>query len=383
MAILIYGLPMKPIYRFKKHIQIRLYQWCSLIFFALILLPSCKQKQPKQVSIIWDKSKAVALLIPAALINDADIVTAKAALRISLAKTNNGTAILGDIEAQEGDIIFRPLVPFTHGLAYDVLYNDKVVSSIQIPSVSNAAAPLIKDIYPTSDTLPENLLKLYIQFSQPMQEGISLQHIALLDEHKDTMQATFLDLQPELWNEDRTILTLWLDPGRIKRDLIPNKKMGNPLKSGSSYTLIVSNNWKSAAGLALQQTFTKQFVVTERDGTSPDINQWKILLPAAATNQPLQVFFNEPLDYFLLQETIQVMDNLNNKVAGKLVIDKEEKSIKFIPADNWHKGVYTIQVQSILEDAAGNNLNRLFDRDTWLKNAKKDQQIFIRPFKIQ
>ena len=42
---------------------------------------------------------------------------------------------------------------------------------------------------------------------------------------------TFLDLQPELWNAEGTVLTLWLDPGRIKRDLIPNKELGIPLKA--------------------------------------------------------------------------------------------------------------------------------------------------------
>ena len=38
------------------------------------------------------------------------------------------------------------------------------------------------------------------------------------------MKSIFLELENELWNPEHTQLTLWLDPGRIKRDLIPNQR---------------------------------------------------------------------------------------------------------------------------------------------------------------
>ena len=55
-----------------------------------------------------------------------------------------------------------------------------------------------------------------------MEEGRSTRYVVLVKEGVDTLKGTFLDLQPELWNDDATELTLWLDPGRIKLDLIPN-----------------------------------------------------------------------------------------------------------------------------------------------------------------
>ena len=85
-------------------------------------------------------------------------------------------------------------------------------------------------IYPTQDTVPENLLKIYLQFSKPMREGQALRHIELLKNNRDTLPGVFLDLQPELWNVDRTTLTVWLDPGRIKRDLQPNGPIGKRRK---------------------------------------------------------------------------------------------------------------------------------------------------------
>ena len=66
-----------------------------------------------------------------------------------------------------------------------------------------------------------------------MQEGQALENITVIKNGKDTIPSIFLDLQPELWNKERTILTLWLDPGRIKRDLQPNKKLGLPLELGA------------------------------------------------------------------------------------------------------------------------------------------------------
>ena len=103
-----------------------------------------------------------------------------------------------------------------------------------------------------------------------MSEGQSQKHIFLLNHNNDTIKDVFLDLQPELWDEDRTVLTMWLDPGRIKRDLIPNLQKGNPLKKGQQYTLAVAGEWKDEEGLPLKASYTRKFFVGERDSTGPD-----------------------------------------------------------------------------------------------------------------
>lgn len=238
-------------------------------------------------------------------------------------------------------------------------------------------------IFPTTDTLPENLLKIYLQFSYPMREGESQKYISLLDEKNDTVPGVFLDLTPELWNKERTILTLWLDPGRIKRELIPNQQLGNPLQKGERYTFIISGNWRDVQGLPLQQPYSKSFIVGARDNISPDPGKWKLKIPAAQTIEPLEIHFSESLDHFLLQETIYIVDENNNSVAGKIQIRNNDSNLQFIPNNKWQPGKYSLQAQSILEDLAGNNLNKLFDRDIRVKKLNTDKSMFEKTFEIK
>jgi hypothetical protein len=222
------------------------------------------------------------------------------------------------------------------------------------------------------------LLKMYFEFSEPMVEGTSLSHITLMRSDGDTMKGTFLDLDPELWNTDGTVLTLWLDPGRIKRDLIPNKELGAPLKTNERYTLYVDESWQSKHGLSLGQTYSKTFVTKVRDDVSPSPSLWRIDVPSAGTNEPLIVRFESPLDYFLAKNAVTVKASDGSIVAGGIEIDKNETIYRFIPATPWQVGRFVLHVESRLEDLAGNNLNRPFDRDVdGLKHTNHEQQPFF------
>ncbi len=210
---------------------------------------------------------------------------------------------------------------------------------------------------------------MYFEFSQPMVEGSSLQHLTLIRNDRDTMRGTFLDLQPELWNSDGTVLTLWLDPGRIKRDLIPNKELGSPLKQGERYTLHVNKSWQSKNGVQLAKKYSKTFVTINRDEESPDPLTWKVSAPSSNNKQPFEIRFPQPLDYFLLKECITILNSNGDIVSGEMVIDDEERILRFVPDEPWTKGTFALRIESRLEDLAGNNLNRPFESNV-RKNAR-------------
>lgn len=364
---------MTALYKFLLRRRIRLGKPLSLIFFAL-LFAGCRQKEDKQLSLFWEEGKAAGIVIPQSLLESSGMEVIKNNLQVRLQKTD--VAIFGDFQlVTNNNVLFRPLVPLFSGRQYDVFFNQKFIGSIMVPVPDARDAPELVAIYPSADTLPENLLKIYLQFSSPMREGEALQHLHLLNDKGDTIPATFLDLQPELWNEEGTTLTVWLDPGRIKRDLVPNQRMGNPLQAGGVYSIRVDSSWKNTQGLSLKQSFKKNFFVGGRDGASPQLNNWTLLLPEANTLQPLQLDFKEPLDYFLLKETVQVLNEKGAVVEGNISITDNESGLQFIPAKPWQKGRYRLQVASYLEDLAGNNLNRLFDRDILLQ--KKREGAFV------
>jgi hypothetical protein len=349
-----------------------------------ILLPSllcihCRQARDKSsVSIVSNDDKAVSVIIRGAAVSEDELSTR---LKVQLVKPGERLPVLGDYSKEGNEVIFDPIVPLTKGLRYEVLLDDTLLSEILIP-IGNSKSPTLLSIYPSQDSLPENLLKMYFEFSEPMVEGSSLSHVTLIRNDRDTMRGTFLDLQPELWNSDGTVLTLWLDPGRIKRDLIPNKELGSPLKQGERYTLHVNKFWQSKNGIPLTKNYTKTFVVIHRDEEVPDPMKWKISVPSSHNNQSLEIQFQQPLDYALVKECFTVLNSNGDIITGEMAIADEEKILRFVPDEPWNKGTFALRIESRLEDLAGNNLNRPFDRDVNKKN-EGTQEIFKKEFEVQ
>jgi hypothetical protein len=262
------------------------------------------------------------------------------------------------------------------------MVNHEPIGVLSVPGPT-APAPELVAIYPARDTVPENLLKVYLRFSAPMMEGRSASFVHLVKEGRDTMNGTFLDLQPELWNPEGTVLTLWLDPGRIKLDLIPNKELGNPLSHGATYSLVVGAGWRSKEGVPLSQAVNKSFYVGARDDRSPEIKMWAVTEPDAGTTDPLVVDFNESLDRLLMEEAIGITDEKQVRVDGSIRISRNDSRLEFIPDSLWTPGAYLISVESRLEDLAGNNMNRLFETDLSKAVRKESRPFYERAFVIK
>jgi hypothetical protein len=329
----------------------------GLIFFLI----ACRPHPHPGPRIIWEKDKAVALQIFEEIsYTNTDSILSQLQIRLNM--PGNNKPVLGTyIKAGEG-VIFRPLIPFTRGLNYQVFIKGKQRYSLSIPMADKRDAPTIVAVYPSADTLPENLLKFYIGFSRPMKQGEALRHILLIKNEKDTVRDVFLDLQPELWNNEQTVLTLWLDPGRIKRDLQPNKNFGNPLSGRSPYRLLIQNDWEADNGLKAENSFEKKFHTYTRDSISPDPLAWKLAIPASGSTEPLTIAFNETLDYFLLKKSFRIKKD-NKSIEAAVLIKNKERMLQLVPQQPWTTGKYILEIAPEIEDLAGNNLDHLFDRD--------------------
>lgn len=350
--------------------RIRLGASLSLIFFVF-LLTGCRQKGPESLSLQWSDNQATGIRIPKALLANSREQNPGTALQVRL--QNSAVPMLGEYHVSEEAVFFTPLLPLSPGKHYEVFYNKDLMGRLVVPVPGQGNAPVLMAVYPSADTLPENLLKLYLRFSSPMRAGEALQHIQLLNERGDTARDVFLDLQPELWNSEGTTLTLWLDPGRIKRDLIPHRRLGNPLQYGKRYQLVVDSAWKDVRGLAMEQGYTKQFIAGERDQTAPRPDAWTLEVPKGRSAAPLRINLNEPLDYFLLQEAIQVINKEGRLMKTEVRVGAGEKRIEVFPENKWTAGWYRLRIASHLEDLAGNSLNRLFDRDVTAPQKKEQE----------
>jgi hypothetical protein len=286
-------------------------------------------------------------------------------------------AILGDYTVEENAIVFQPRFPLRPGLKYRAVFNParlpasaKLVAAAAERSFSRPPPPAapptnVAHVYPSRGTLPENQLKFYIHFSASMSRGDSYQHIQLFEESGKEVEFPFLELGEELWDDTGTRFTLFFDPGRIKRGLKPREEVGPSLEEGKSYTLRIRRAWLDATGNPLTKDFEKKFSVAAPDDIQPDLQKWRLTAPPAATRQPLEVQFDEPLDHAMLGRVLAVKNSQSEQLAGQITIDTGETRWHFIPAQPWSAGQYTLVIDTALEDLAGNSLLRPFEVDVF------------------
>lgn len=276
--------------------------------------------------------------------------------------TESKPPILGRFEISDVHLLFYPHFTLEGGRFYTLQINPQVSYSFKA-NYTNETLPELTNIFPSSDQLPSNLLKFYLHFSAPMQAGNSYSQVVLIDQKGDTLQAPFVALSPELWNDDNTRLTLWLDPGRIKRDLGPNQLFGPVLQPRQTYELVIKSSWKNQQGLPLSKNYRKNFRVIQADRQKIKPESWTLNIPKAGTTGALIIDFIQPMDAALAQRMIQVVNSKNELIACQFLLGADEKSLQIKPINTWESGVYQLKIDTYLEDICGNNLIRPFDRD--------------------
>ena len=268
----------------------------------------------------------------------------------------------GIVRADKYCLHFLPQFSFQPGVRYRATFTPRdqkpVSSTFEIPVQKFGPTTVVSQIYPTADLLPENLLKFYLYFSAPMSGGHIYEHIQLTNDRGQPVELPFLEIDEELWSPDMTRLTLFLDPGRIKRGVKPLEEVGSALEAGKSYTLTIASAWLDARGAPLKQSFLKKFRVTDSDREPPDLAAWKITPPKAGTRDPLQIQFTDPMDHALALRMIRLLD-----VPGSATLSQHEKLWSFTPAEPWRAGQHQILVQTTIEDLAGNNVGKPFEVD--------------------
>lgn len=243
------------------------------------------------------------------------------------------------------------------------------------------ASPVLTTIYPSGDSLPANHLKFYLHFSEPMREGVFLDHCRLLDDRGKLVPEPFRET--ELWSADLRRLTLWLHPGRQKTGVNLNDEFGPVLEPGRRYTLAVSGNWPSAVGVPMGAEVRKEFQTVPRASAQLDSAQWRIAVPHANTRQPLEVRFPAPLDHALLTRCLRVFASGGVPVRGEVKIADEEKTWHFTPRTPWTGTEHRLAVESVLEDLAGNSLARPFEVDLEAPPPRRVPSVIELPFRPQ
>jgi hypothetical protein len=252
---------------------------------------------------------------------------------------------------------------------------------VALPPAASAAPVHVTGIFPSSDEVPENQLRMYVHFSGPMGRRGGLDHISLLDDHGKPVVDPFLPVDGELWNADRTRYTVFFDPGRQKRGILPNREMGFSLAAGHRYTLVIDREWVDGNGNPLGESFTKSFRVTPPDLAPLDPKSWTIVPPREGTRDPISVTFPEPFDHGLLQRAVGVRRN-GAPVVGDVRVDAHETRWTMTPNEPWRSGDYAVIALGILEDLAGNRIGRAFEVISKDDKGENDAAVNAVPFSL-
>jgi hypothetical protein len=292
----------------------------------------------------------------------------------TLAHQANQPALLGRYRIEQKVLRFEPRFPLQPGARYRARLDfsrlpdpqagkKPLVKQFTLPKVRPTASTAVKQVYPSTNKLPENQLKFYIHFSAPMSRGEAYQRVHLLDAGGKEVESPFLELDEELWDPSHQRFTLFFHPGRVKRGLKPREEFGPILVEGKTYTFVVDKDWTDAQGNPLRESFKKVFSVGPPDDQPPDPKTWKIHPPPAGSLEPLTVGFPKPMDHAMLHRVIWVSGSGEEKVAGAVTVQAEETSWQFTPQKAWQAGTYVLVVEKTLEDLAGNTIGRPFEVD--------------------
>jgi len=299
-------------------------------------------------------------------------------------------AMLGTYEFASGVLQFHPRFPLAPGVRYRAVFHIPGTAPIEAffdgPPQPVESTTRVEQIFPSAAVLPVNILKLYVVFSAPMSRGQEWNHIHLLDQKGKPVDSALLEIDQELWDPQMRRITVLFDPGRIKRDLAPNLKMGLPLIEGRQYSVVVDRGFIDARGAPLANEFRKTFHAgpVDREPLAPA--QWRIVAPQSGTRIGLRLELPKPLDYALLRRTIVVHGPAGaapgDQIAGAISIANDETEWSFVPSLPWKRGSYRLSIDNTLEDVAGNRPGRAFDRNEGDRERSPKGSILV-PFEIR
>ena len=279
--------------------------------------------------------------------------------------------LAGTYDIEDDALVFHPSYPIEPGVHYRAVYKSPlggaaVEKTFEWPRQDRTPSTRVEHVYPSADVLPSNQLRLYIYFSAPMSRSEAARYIHVLDERGKILQgaeAVFLPGE-ELWDPNFQRLTMTFDPGRIKRGLTSNEKIGPPIAEGKRYTLVIDRDWPDARGAPLVVGFRKSYRGGPAERNPPDPKEWRVTPPKASTVEAVVVDFRTPMNYPLLQRMIQV-SGVQGGVTGTVSIDRQETRWRFTPREPWKTGDYRLIVNTAIEDLAGNHIGQPFDIDTF------------------
>ena len=308
-----------------------------------------------------------------------------------------GALMAGIYAIEDRQIRFTPRFPLRPGVTYQVSFDSdclfdapgadcragpKTYASFTTEANSPPPPAKVAMIEPQADALPANLLRFYIHFTEPMAQVENIyDHVSLVRGDGSIVDAPFLNLSWNLWDDAQKPLTVLLDPGRIKRGVGPNLAVGPPLVEGETYTLRIGPGLMDAQWRPLAATLDKTFTVTAPVRERLDPLDWTIDTPPSDSREPLRVVTPVRVDSGNFARSIAIIGPDGLRVVGTAELVPNAPEWRFVPNVAWLPGRYGIVVRADLEDVSGNSVQSALDALAGRAIAHREENVTV-PFEV-
>jgi hypothetical protein len=251
--------------------------------------------------------------------------------------------------------------PLAAGTHYDLHHPALAVPLDVAGPPHTPSPPSVLRFVPDANELPSNLLRVYVEFSEPMSEKFAMSKaIEVVDlASGQLVDAALLDVERPLFDADNRRLTVVFNPGRTKRGVGSNLEGGPPLAPGGTYALRVVGGLEDAQGDALPGDVMHVFRTVAPTREPLDLGTWQVDTPAPGSADPLEIHFDRWLDPYQAQDRIVLLDDAGARVA--VTADSTGHRLTLRPAAPWTSGCYELVASPELEDVSGNRPTRAFD----------------------
>jgi hypothetical protein len=209
---------------------------------------------------------------------------------------------------------------------------------------TNAVAKPVGVAYPSGPSVPENLLRIELRFSEPLNTPIDINHVKLFDANGKLIPGAFLDLP--LPSADGRSVTILMDPARVKTGVGANLAVGRALHRGETVTFVVDD-------AALARPVRRTWQVTGFDADPPKPANWTFEPPRVGSRDAVVVHLDKPLS-LTAQSLIAIRTPEGDRMPGHGALEAGETVWRFVPAQSWRAATYALVTHPDLEDSAGN-----------------------------
>ena len=199
-------------------------------------------------------------------------------------------SMAGELEIERDGVCFTPRFPFVAGTTYVVrrrrAERDAPASR---PGDAGATGPGGGDLPDRRDTAaqPAQALRPLLLSDE---RGLASRAVSMRRaDGGGRLEGVLLPMEPELWDRDRTRLTMLLDPGRIKRGLVAHDEAGYPLTEGGAVVVAIERSCRDAAGRPLLTGAERRYDVGAPVRAKVDPGAWRITPPPPASRERVTV----------------------------------------------------------------------------------------------